>query len=91
MFGGDGDDLAPLALLDRALDRPVERLGRAAGEDEPSLVEPDRGQHLVARMLDRRRRLARPSATANGGLANFSSIHGRIAAATSGATGVVAW
>ncbi len=34
---------------------------------------------------------SRPQRDGECGLANFSSIHGRIAAATSGATGVVAW
>ena len=34
---------------------------------------------------------SRPQRDGEWGLANFSSIHGRIASAASGATGVVAW
>ena len=92
MLGREGDDpvAAVRRLLERALERPVERLGRASGEGEAAAVQPDRLLDLLARDLDRRRGLAAP-ARGECGLANFSSIHGRIASATSGATGVVAW
>ena len=61
MFGGDGDELAPLGPLERALDRPVDRFGRAAGEGEAALVRPIAVSDPVARDLDRRRGLAPPA------------------------------
>ena len=56
MLSRDGDDLAPARA--HALEREVDRLGRAAGEDQPPAFEPKRLHDLPARDLDRRRGLA---------------------------------
>src|SRR3954470_6255775 len=63
MLGRDRDD--PVAalrrLLDRALERPVDRLGRAAGEGDAAPTEIDPFGDLPARYLDRRFRFMPPA------------------------------
>ena len=63
MLGRDRDDpVAALGrLLDRALERPVERFGRAAGEGDAAAVQADRLLDLLARDLDRGCRLVAPA------------------------------
>ena len=55
VLGGGGDDvLAALRMkLDRALDRQVVRLGRAAGENDVARLGVDQGGDLRPRLLDR--------------------------------------
>ena len=48
-------------LLDRSLERPVERLGRAAGEGDAAALQADRLLDLLARDLDRRLGLTAPA------------------------------
>ena len=93
MLGGEGDDPAPVLGQPRsgALQRPVGRLGRARGEIELARRSPSPSarRDLLPRHLDRRGRLA-AEPVGLCGLANLSSSQGRIAAAASGASGVVA-
>src|SRR4029453_6802530 len=63
MLRGHGDD--PVAalrrLLDRALERPIDRLGRTAGEGDASALEADRVLNLLTRHLDCRLGLVTPA------------------------------
>jgi hypothetical protein len=91
MLGRNGDD--PIAISARlfhgALECPVERFGRTSGEGDATALEADRFLDLVPRNLDRGGRLRAP-ARWRMGVGEFLLGPGRIAWATSGATGVVA-
>ena len=91
MFGRDGDDavapctrsIVPLsAQLSASVALPVKA-------SDPPLSPIARSTWLRATSIAAAASL--PQRDGEWGLANFSSIHGCIAAATSGASGVVAW
>ena len=77
-------------LLDAALQRPVERLGRAAGEGETATLQPDRLFNLLARNLDRSSGFMAP-ARRRMRIGEFHLVPRLHRLATSGASGVVAW
>ena len=90
MLGRDGDELASLGSRSNV---PLSAQLSASVAPQVKAKRPPAGpsaRSTWSRATSIAAAASRPSATGQCGLANFSSIHGRIAAATSGATGVVA-
>src|SRR4029453_18538710 len=61
MFGRDGHQLLALAVFERPFDRPVERLGRTAGEGEAATEQANRLLDPLPCYFDPRRRLTAPA------------------------------
>ena len=90
MLGRDGHQLAALRAVSIVpLIAQLSASVAPAGEGKAPAGQADRLLDLLPRNLDGRG-ASWPQREGVCGLANFSSIQGRIAAATSGATGVVA-
>lgn len=85
------DPVAPArCLFNRSLKCPVQRFGGASCESDASPFRPIAFSTCL-RATSIAASASRPKRDGECGLANFSSIQGPIALATSGATGVVAW